>query len=342
MKGFKVFITLLIAFIILASMVTGCGSKAAGQEDTIQTTQAAATTQAPATEESTSAASFPVTVTDASGTEMTIEKAPEKIVSLTLGTDEMLFGLIDKQRIISVTPYALDAGVSNVADQAKEIPNAFLSKDLEKIISLQPDLVFVDTWADASFIKQLRDSKINVYVFQTPSGIDAQIKTIGEIAHVVGADEKGNEIVAWMNEKLGSVQEKLKNLKEEDKLTILDYSEQGTTSGIGTNTDDIFTRAGLINVATKAGLKEWPQINKENVIEWNPDLILLPSWYYDSKNTLDSMKKNLKDDKSLADVKAIKNDKLITVPYPHMGAISQYVALAVEDVAKAAYPELFK
>lgn len=329
MRSFKKIILFLIAIFMITTLFTGCGDKTAGQALQAESTQGITDT-------------FPLTVTDAGGTKVTIEKAPQKIVSLTLGTDEMLLGLIDKQRIISVTPYALDPGASNVADQAKDIPNALLSKDAEKIISLQPDLIFVDTWQDANFIKQMRDAKITVYVLKTPSNIEEQIKAVGEIAHIVGASEKGKEIVAWMNDKLKSVEEKLKNLKEDEKLTILDYSEQGTTSGIGTNTDDILTRAGLINVASKAGLKEWPPINKENVVEWNPDLILLPSWYYDSKNTLESMKKSLKDDKSLSDVKAIKNDRFITVQYQHISAISQYVVFAVEDVAKAAYPDLFK
>ena len=324
MKSFKKIIAVVITILISTSLFTACGIKSAQQAADADNT------------------GFPLKITDAGGTEMTLEKAPQKIVSLTLGSDEMLAGLIDLDRIASVTPYALDAGVSNVADQVKNIPNTFLSEDAEQIIALQPDLMFVDTWADADFIKKMRDAGITVYVFKTPSNIDEQKKTILEIAHVVGADDKGKELVSWMDEKLRVVEDKLKALKEEDKLTILDYSEMGTTSGKGTNTDDIFTRAGVINVASRAGIEGWPQINKESVVEWDPDLILLPSWYYNQEVTLDGLKDTLKNDKSLANVKAIANEKFITIPYPHMGSISQYVVLAVEDLAKAVYPDLFK
>lgn len=344
MKNFKKIVAIIAALFMIATIISGCGQKAAEQTTAAETTQAVQSEQTTvsASAQETTASNFPLTVKDAGGTEVVIEKAPEKIVSLTLGSDEMLLGLIDKARIIAATPYSVDAGVSNVADQAKDIPNIVTSADAEKIIALQPDLLIIDTWANADFVKQMRDAKITVYIFQTPSNIDAQKKTIIELAHVVGADQKGAEIVAWMDETLNKVEDKLKDIKEDQKLSILDYSEMGSTSGKGTNTDDILTKAGLVNVVSRAGLDGWPTVNKENIVEWNPDLILLPSWYYDAKLSLDGMKKMLKDDKSLADVKAIKADKFITVPYQHMSAISQYVVLAVEDVAKAAYPELFK
>lgn len=342
MKNSKRLAALLAALLTIAFFFTACGPANNGQAETSAAvrTETSAATQA--------AAAFPLTVKDAGGTEMTIEKEPSQIVSLTLGTDEMLLGdaslpgLADVSRVASVTTFAVDPGVSNVVEKAKEVPNALLSKDAEKIIALQPDLVLVDTWADADFVKQLRDAKLTVYVFKTPNNIDEQKSAILEIAHVTGSDDKGKALVEWMDGKLKAVADKLSALKPEEKLVMLDYSEMGSTSGKGTNTDDILTRAGVVNAAAKAGLDGWPTVNKENIVEWDPDVILLPSWYYDQKNTLDGMKTALKGDKSLAGVKAIKNDRLVTVSYPHISAISQYVALAVEDVAKAVYPDLFK
>lgn len=343
MRNLKKIVAVVIAILITASVFTACGS-----ENILKQDETARVEQTPAAADTKAVSVFPLTVKDAGGTEMTIEKEPVKIVSLTLGTDEILLGdanlpgLVDIGRIAAVTAYAVDPGVSNVTEKAKSVTNRFQTSIAEKVIALQPDLIFTDTWADPNFIKQLRDAKLTVYTFKTPSNIDEQKSVILEIAHIVGAEDRGQNMVAWMESKLRSVEEKLKGLKPEEKLVMLDYSEMGSTSGKGTNTDDILTRAGVVNAASKAGLDGWPQINRENVVEWNPDVILLPSWYYDKKNTLDSMKATLKGDKSLAGVKAIVNDRLITVPFQHMGAISQYVALAVEDVAKAVYPDLFK
>lgn len=323
----KNILAILIAIIMIAVVYTGCGRKSSSIETGESGTTAAQ-------------GGFPLTVRDANGFEMTIAKKPERIVSLTLGTDEMLLDMVDKNRIIALTIYADDPNISNIADRAKDIPNKIVS-EAETVISLQPDLVFTDTYANAEFVQQLRDSNISVYVFKTPSNIEEQRKTVLEIAHVVGEDKKGQEIVAWMDGKLKEIEEKLSALKEEEKLTVFDYGEIGT-SGKGTNYDDIVTRAGLINVVSRAGIEGWPQISKEKLVEYNPDIITVPSWFYDKSITLESFINNIKNDKSLADVKAVKNNRLLAIPNQHISAISHYVVLGVEDVAKAAYPELFK
>ena len=57
---------------------------------------------------------------------------------------------------------------------------------------------------------------------------------------MVGAEEKGTELTAWMDEKLKAVEEKLASVAPENKLRVMDYGEMGS-SGIGTNFDDIVT-----------------------------------------------------------------------------------------------------
>lgn len=339
----KRLIALLTILFISAGLFAGCGSKKEEQPQTSQSIQAQSsqTENVQATKEKSSAAVFPLTVKDAKGTDVTIEKEPVNIISLTLGTDEMLLSMVDASRIKALTKYADDPAISNVPEDAKKVPARATWDDIEGIIALQPDLVLADTWADEKAVKQLRDAGLTVYVFKTPGNIELQKSTVLEIAHVVGADSKGAEITAWMDEKLNAVNDKLKSLKPENKLSVMDYGEMGS-SGKGTNFDDIVTRAGLTNVVAKAGIEGWQQISKEKIVELNPDIMILPSWFYDKKNTLQGMKDTLKNDKSLADVGAIKNDRLISLPNPHISAISQFVVLGVEDAAKAAYPELFK
>jgi iron complex transport system substrate-binding protein len=336
---------LIIAVLAVLVFFSGCAEKA-GREETVKADAVQEQTKADGEKKEETAAEdkteagFPLTVKDANGFETILEKKPESIVSLTLGTDEMLLSLVDKSRIRALTIYADDPGISNIAGEVQDIPEKVVS-EAERIISLKPDLVFTDTWAKAEFVKQLRDAKIAVYVFKTPSNIEEQRKTVAEIAHVVGEDEKGAKIVAWMDEKLKGVDERLKQLKPEERLRAMDYGEMGS-SGKGTNFDDIIRRAGLVNVVAEAGLDGWPNLSKEKIIEFDPDIIIVPSWYYDKNNTQESFTKAIKEDKALSSVKAVKSNRILALPNPHISAISQYVVLGVEDLAKAAYPEFFK
>ena len=350
-KKLKFIIAAIIAVAMLISM-TGCqstGISAQPGEDnnSANTSESGDVLTTPDESDSTSENSakteqkFPREVTDGNGFKMTIESEPQRIVSLTLGSDEILMGMVDKSRIASLTVYADDEGISNIAVEASGVGKRITMDQVENLIALNPDLVILDTWADAKYVKQMRDAGIKVYAFKTPCNIDEQKAVILELAHVVGADEEGSKIVGWMDQKLKAVEEKLSSLKPEQKLTVMDYGEMGS-SGLGTNFDDIVTRAGLINVVSRAGIEGWPVISKEKIIEFDPDIIILPSWFYDQKNTFEGMRDTLKNDQSLKTVNAISGDRVISVPNPHVSAISQYVVLAVEDIAKAAYPELFE
>jgi len=334
-----------LSVIIIIGMFSGCGnnqnSQSANTSQVVDTASQSSIAKVTGTAGETTAAKYPLTLKDAVGTSVTIASKPTKIVSLPLGTCEMLLSLVDKSTISAMTNYVDDANVSNVAEAAKGVGQR-LDSNAEKIIALQPDLVLVDSWAQKDFIKQLRDAKLTVFVLNVPANVDQQKEMLKLLGNITDEDSKAEETINWMDVKLKGVSDMLANLKEEQKLSILDYSEMSSTSGIGTNFDDVVTRAGLINPVSKDGLEGWPQLSKEMVIKYNPDIISLPSWYYDSKVSFNSLSKSIKDDKSLAGVKAVKNDKLISVPYNHLSTTSQYSVLAIEDMAKAAYPDLFK
>lgn len=345
-------LSLLLIVILTIGVFAACG-----QQDTTST-KGSADTSAPAsvgTEtagqtgggEPTQALSdsnvtaYPLTLNDANGTQVTIKSKPVKIVTLPLGICEMLISIVDKSEIAAMTYYVDDPVVSNIADTAKGIGQR-LDFNAEKIIAMQPDLVLVDTWQDANIVKQLRDANINVFVTNTMTNVEQQKEMLRLLGKITNNAAKAEEVVNWMDQKLKAVSDKLAGLKDDQRLTIIDYSEMGSTSGKDTNFDDVVTRAGLINPVSKEGLTGWPELSKEMIVKYNPDIICLPSWYYDQNVSFDSLSKSIREDKSLAEVKAVKNNRLITIPYNHLTTTSQYSVLGIEDMAKAAYPDLFK
>lgn len=349
-------LSLIMVLVVALGMFTGCGleknaglstasvsagqsaasdSGASGQKKAVQG-------DASAGEQPSDTVRYPLTLKDANGTEVTIAAKPTKIVCLPLGACEMLLSLVDKSRIAAMTNYVDDPAVSNVADTVKGVGKR-LDFNAERIIAIQPDLVLADTWQDKNILKQLRDSGISVFVVNSPKNVDEQKEMLKLLGQVTDSTANAEEVTAWMEQKLKAVSDKLAGLKEEQKLSIIDYSEMGSTSGKDTNFDDVVTRAGLTNPVAQAGLTGWPQLSKEMIIKYNPDIISVPSWFYDtSKTTPEGLKKSISQDKSLAGVKAVKNNRLILIPYNHLSTTSQYSVLAVEDMAKAAYPELFK
>lgn len=80
--------------------------------------------------------SFPVTITDALGEEVTIEEEPERIVSIIPSNTEIAFVLGLGQKVVGVSDF------DNYPEEVKEIEKIGGQEyNVEKIISLKPDLV---------------------------------------------------------------------------------------------------------------------------------------------------------------------------------------------------------
>jgi iron complex transport system substrate-binding protein len=284
---------------------------------------------------------YPLTITDASGYSLTLADKPKAIVSLTLATDELLVDLVEKSRLAGIDIYATDPGISNVAEFAKDFP-VKLTGEKEKIIALQPDLVLVADWKEKEFVQALRDAKIPVFVFKSPNDFDELKTAISQITRLVGEPAKGKAMQDKVDARLAAVATKTKGIAADKRPTVLAWTFYGSTYAKGTSFDALAEKAGLVNAATKAGLTGWPQLSKEQILALDPDIITMPSWSYDGKTSADKYLADFVGDPVFAGLKAVRNKRVIIMQDKHMQATSQYMASGVEDLARAAYPALFK
>lgn len=284
---------------------------------------------------------YPVTVRDASGYSLTVSSPPRAIVSLTLTSDEILFDLVPPARLKAIEAFAADPGISNIADKAQSVALK-VTGEKETILSLQPDLVFVADWTEPGLVQALRDAQVPVFVVRSPSTFADLTAAVTQIAALVGEADKGKALLAAVDRRLQAVAGRVQGLAPGKRVSVLSYSFWGSTYAKGTSFDALVEKAGLINAATQAGLSGWPQLSKETLLELDPDLILLPSWSYDGKADPDQFRKTFLSDPAFAGLKAVKNRRVVILPDRHLQATSQYMVDGVEDLARAAYPDLFR
>ena len=88
------------------------------------------------------ASTFPLTMTDDAGRDVTIPKPPQRIISLSSSNTEILFALGLESRVVGVDQY------SNYQPSAKSKPTVgdFANPDLEKIVALKPNLILADPY----------------------------------------------------------------------------------------------------------------------------------------------------------------------------------------------------
>lgn len=286
-------------------------------------------TEAPT--EQASEDSFPVTLTDALGNEVTLAEEPQRIVSLTLGADEILLELVGPERLIGVTYNASDASLSNIADHPAlaEVEN-IVEANPEQLIALQPDLIVIGTFNDPAVIEQLANAGLTLFAINATNieEVQASILTLGEL---IGETEQAQQMVEAMNDRLAAIDERLTQVEGEHPR-VLYLSSGGWVAGSQTTVDAIIQRAGGVNIAAQEGLVSWNQVSEETIIELNPDLVILSTYVTDEEFRANPV---------FADLNAVQNERVYAPSDALLSTTSQYIVLGVEELAKLLYPELF-
>ncbi len=278
---------------------------------------------------SEAATPFSISVTDALGQEVRLTEKPMRIVSLTLGTDEILLELVGPERLIGVTYLAADATTSNIAEHPDLARVAHtVEATPEQIIALEPDLVLVATFTDQAVLEQLRDAGITVYAVGYFNSIEAMEQNIIDIGQLVGEAEGARAMVADMEARLAKVDEAV-SLIGGDKPRVLYLASDSWVAGSATTVDDIIMRAGGINAA--ADLVDWNQISQEAIIGMDPDVVILSPYVQDDEFLTNPV---------FAGLTSVQNGRVYSLSDAAMSATSQYIVRGVEELAKVLYPDL--
>lgn len=314
---------LLFLFVLAISVIAGCSSN-----DENEATDPDAETKE--TSEENSEGEFPLTVTDATGDEITFDDKAERVVSVLPSNTEIAFALGLDEEIVGVTE------LDNYPEEAseKETVGDF-QINVEKVISLEPDVVLADESVDENALEQLRDSDINVLVVKTATDFDEVYDAIHLIAEVTDTTEEADKIETDMEEKLASIEEKVADI-EEPKSVYVEISPSPETFTAGKNTF-INTILEKINAENSAGdLEGWPEVNEEAVIKMNPDVILTTYGSY-----VDDPVKEVTSRKGWEDITAIEDEQIFDVNEDLVSRPGPRLVEGAEELAKAIYPEHF-
>lgn len=252
------------------------------------------------------------------------KKCPEKIISLTLASDEVLLDLTDSKRILGVTYLAKDKNLSNVAEKAKQIKNVFHA-NLEQVISQKPDLVIIANYISQDFITQINESGINTLTLHDVSSINDIKKNIELIGKEVCEDEKASNLVKEMEQKV----EKHKN-NINQKPTVLYLFPSGFTAGDQTTVGEMIEITGGINLGKKAGLKGNKRISTEYIVENDPDIIIVNSHNINEPKFIEK----IKSDKVLKNLSAVKNGNIYIIETKNLTSVSHYMAQGIKDLSQ--------
>lgn len=271
---------------------------------------------------------YPVTVTDNAGNAVTIEKEPQKIVSLSPATTEILFALDQGAKVVGRTKYC---DYPEAALAVTDI-GSFNSPTLEKIIELAPDIVVASDFISDDIKQQLEATGAKVITFNA-ANVDGVLANIVQAGEVTNANDKATEIVEKMAADREALIEKAKTAKTQ-KSVFFDIGKF-YTAGPGSTLDSMLTDLNAINIAAD-GIEQWPQLSTEEIIADNPDVYI----------SLYTKPEDVKATPGFDKINAIVNDQLVYFEYltPESDMIQRPGPRIIDGmalIAESIYPEIF-
>ncbi|MGD6794765.1 ABC transporter substrate-binding protein [Metabacillus indicus] len=312
-----------LILMLLAGILTGCAQEEQTQPASTKTEQA-----------EKSDASFPVTVTDDAGNEITLEEKPEKIVSLLPSTTEILFALGLGDEIVGVSDYD---NYPEAAAQKEKV--GAQDMNAEKIIALQPDIAFLQDYHSKNhgeIIKQYESAGIKVFIVGSQTSFDQVYTAIRTIGKATDTLDKADRIIKDMEEKVAAIKEKAEEVKNPKRVWI-EVSPQPEiyTTGKGTFMNEMLEMIGAENVA--ASEEGWVKMDEEKIVSNNPDTIITTYGYY-----VENPAEQVLTRSGWNSIKAVQskevfdvNSDLVTRPGPRL-------ADGAEELGRLIYPDIFK
>ena len=265
-----------------------------------------------------------------------INQEPKRILTVSLGHDEMLFGFVELEKIVATTSFSQDPG-GNIFELANGLP--IISADPEVIISHKPDIVFADPYAGPNLLDALSDLNIPVIQTKLQNDVKGRRADILLMGYALGELESAQNLINMLDKrtKFINAYSATKKLEEKPKVLALTYYDAYWAGGLGSTEGSIISLSGGINIAAEAGVKSNDMITKESLISMNPDVIIIPqSKEWGGEAFLD----DLVSDATLSEIKAIKDNKVYLVDPRYFTTLSHWNLRGSEELMKILWDDL--
>lgn len=307
-----------LSIVMLAVLVAGCQSADNNQVETNDNNQ-------PKTEETSS-----YTVKDDRGKEVKLEKIPETVISLQPSNTETLFALGVGDKVIAVNEFDNYPEETSKLERVADAVNI----NAERILELNPDVVFAFSNGDETAIKPIEDAGIPVFIIQSALTFEDVYDDIKQISEVMGVKDKGEELAANIQTKVTEVENKLADIDKKQRVYFeISPSPDIYTTGKNTFQQEILQKAGIENIFGEQ--EGWIKVSEEEILKQNPDIIVTTVNYADDPIA------EIKSRQGWDSLDAVKNDKVFFLDPDIMSRPGPRIGEAVELAAKIAYPELF-
>ena len=285
------------------------GSEPASQPEAVSepaadTPEAADPTAQP---DGASETSYPVTVTDQAGRQVTIESQPETLVSGYYITTSLLIALGLQDELVGIEAKADTRPIYALsAPELLELPSVGTAKefDLEGCAALAPDLVILPLKLESA-ADSLAELGIPALLVN-PEDQTLLNEAVTLIGAATNTQARAQALLDFSAEQEQRLADTLAGA-ETPSVYLAGNSDFLSTAGDAMYQSDMIRMAGGVNAAAEITDTYWAEVSYEQVLAWDPDYIVLAS---DASYTVDDVLA----DPNLAGCAAVENGNVFQIP----------------------------
>ncbi|MDD3065748.1 MAG: helical backbone metal receptor [Endomicrobiaceae bacterium] len=250
----------------------------------------------------------------------------KRIISLAPSVTRSLYELGLEEKVIAVTVYCPKGNIQ------KENVGTLLEPNIEKIISLNPDLIIsTKEGNNKSVIEKIQRLGCKVYVMDTVSNFDEICKNFQNLGNYLDKKETADKILKTVRDEIDGIFLKTKNKKSE-KIFWEVGAQPLFTAGKKSFVNNYNKFLGTTNIFEDIDMR-YPNINIESVILKNPDIILLV-------NMGDITHEEIKRWKQINTINAVKNNRIYMLDVNDIFTPTPLTFLkGVKIILKTLYPD---
>lgn len=267
--------------------------------------------------------------------EIKIPENIEKIVSISPTTSDILADLGMGKKIIALDDYSIKT--PHIADKLKDevVVTKLLYPDMEEIVAMKPDIVFVSTMSKVDGLdpfRLLKNVGIPVIYVTISESVDEIKENIMLVGKITKTEEKAKLLIDNMEKELSSIAAIGKTITNKKRVYFEIQAPPAIyTFGEGVFLNEIIQIIGAENIFKKE--HSWIAVSSESIVLLNPDVIITS--VEEKYNTREAIQKRNGWDK----INAIKNDEIYYMNPQYISVPTHNVVHAIKDMAKKLYKE---
>lgn len=318
--------------LVLVALIFMSGCQQSAPPTSTHVASPSATTPS-TTEQSSSSTTFPLTFKDSLQREVTLPKLPQRIISIAPKNTDMLFSIGAGPQVVGVTTFC------NYPPEAAKVDKigGFSGKslNLEKIVSLQPDLIVCTGEMHQGIMDEFDRLGLKSMALDANSFADmfAELQLLGR---VTGHEREATALVAQLQQRVERIRDTAAKIPADERVKLYYqlWGDPVMAGGPKSYFGEMIEICGGKNIIDDTSTR-FPKPSLEFILAADPDLII------GSTMQQDFFANGVKDRPGWKSLRAVQNDKVYLLDTDTLSRCSPHLVDGLELMAHTLYPKYF-